>query len=180
MLLTRCGQHDHKALEALYQLAGSSLLGCLMKILRRRALAEEALQDVFVQIWQRAAQYEQHRGRAYAWMVSIARYRAIDILRRERAQITDPFEIAQSLEATTSTADSGDIALSESRALELCMGRLDVEQRDSIRLAFVDGRSHQEVASSLNRPLGSVKSWIRRGLIALKECIEACGPPATN
>ena len=179
-LLAGCSQRNQQALEQLYRLAGPTLLGCLMKILRRRALAEEALQDVFVQVWERAAQYEQHRGRPYAWLVSIARYRAIDILRRERAENTDPFEMAESLESSPAAEDSQPIGLNESRALELCLGRLAAEQRDSIRLAFVSGRSHQEIASSLNRPLGSVKSWIRRGLITLKECIEACGPRTTN
>lgn len=84
-LLDRCAASDSSALERLYELASPVLFACLTRILRRRALAEEALQDVFVSIWQRANQFSASRGRAMAWMMSIARYRAIDLLRRERS-----------------------------------------------------------------------------------------------
>jgi RNA polymerase sigma-70 factor (ECF subfamily) len=175
-LIERCTHRDAGALEELYRLTAPTLMGCLMRILRRRALAEEALQDVFVQVWQRAAQFEEHRGRALAWLISMARYRAIDILRRERLDHTDPFEMAQRLESTSSESDATAVTDGDVQVLETCMGRLNDEQRNCIRLAFLAGRSHLEVAQLLQRPLGSVKSWIRRGLVALKECIEACSP----
>lgn len=181
-LLTRCAQRDATALEALYRAAAPALMGCLVKILRRRALAEEALQDVFVQVWQRAGQYDAHRGRPYAWLLAMARYRAIDILRRERPSSVDPQELAETLvdevDAAESTASAASTA--DTRMLELCMAGLEVEQRECIRLAFLVGRSHAEIAATRSRPLGSVKSWIRRGLMALKECIEACARPASN
>src|SRR3982074_1038103 len=85
LLLDRCAAADPSALERLYELASPFLFGCLTRILRRRALAEEALQDVFVSIWQRAGQFHSSRGRPMAWMMSIARYRAIDLLRHERS-----------------------------------------------------------------------------------------------
>jgi RNA polymerase sigma-70 factor, ECF subfamily len=178
-LLARCAQRDAPALEELYRSVAPTLLGCLVKILRRRALAEEALQDVFVQVWQRADQYEAHRGRPYAWLVSMARYRAIDILRRERSSSADPQELAETLAGETEEADPTPSA-ADDRVLELCMARLEVEQRECIRLAFLDGRSHAQIATARSRPLGSVKSWIRRGLVMLKECIEACARPASN
>src|ERR1700676_2595074 len=84
-LLDRCAAADATALERLYELASPLLFACLIRILRRRALAEEALQDVFVSIWQRAGQFQSSRGRPMAWMMSIARYRAIDLLRHERS-----------------------------------------------------------------------------------------------
>jgi RNA polymerase sigma-70 factor (ECF subfamily) len=178
-LLARCAQRDAPALEELYHAAAPMLLGCLLKILRRRALAEEALQDLFMQVWQRAGQYEAHRGRPYAWLVSMARYRAIDILRRERTSSVDPQELAATLADEADEADSTASA-SDDRVLEFCMERLEVEQRECIRLAFLAGRSHAQIAAARSRPLGSVKSWIRRGLAALKECIEACARPASN
>src|SRR4029078_9614446 len=85
LLLGRCAQRDERALQELYQLVSGQLLGILMRILRRRAVAEEALQDVMVKIWQRADQYVAYRGRAMAWITAIARYRAIDLLRRQQA-----------------------------------------------------------------------------------------------
>lgn len=190
-LLTRCAEREARALEALYRHAAPRLLGCLVKILRRRALAEEALQDVFVQIWDRAAQFDEHRGRPWAWMLSMARYRAIDILRRERSEAVDPAILASTLDATvTAFPGAGTQAAGEQEsayaldasgnALERCLAQLGDEQRDSIRLAFLGGRSHPEVAEQLGRPLGSVKSWIRRGLVALRECIDACNVRATN
>jgi len=175
-LLRRCGRGDDAALATLYDKAAPTMFGCLLRILRRRALAEEALQDVFVQIWQRASQFDAARGRAFAWMVAIARYRAIDILRRERADSVDPFVLAETLAGADSEAETPRFS-ADSQTLERCLARLAAEQRDSIRLAYLFGRSHQEIASALNRPLGSVKSWIRRGLIALRECIESCGTP---
>ena len=84
-LLQRCASADASALERLYELASPFLFACLTRILRRRALAEEALQDVFVSIWQRAGQFHPSKGRPMAWMMSIARYRAIDLLRHERS-----------------------------------------------------------------------------------------------
>jgi RNA polymerase sigma-70 factor (ECF subfamily) len=183
-LLARCAARDAGALEQLYRVAAPRLLGCLLKILRRRALAEEALQDVFVQVWQRAAQYEEHRGRPWAWLLSTARYRAIDILRRERAEPTDPFEIAQTLADTSRFAGPGPaldpVPAADGAVLERCLGELATEQRDSIRLAYLDGRTHPQIAQAMDRPLGSVKSWIRRGLVALRECIEACDARATH
>lgn len=181
-LLERCAARDRSALEALYRLTSPRLLGCLLRILRRRALADEALQDLFVQVWQRADQFDAHRGRAWTWLVSMARYRAIDILRREREDTTDPTVLADTVESTPGAddPDAAEDSLVASRNLEYCLQQLGNEQRDSIRLAFIEGRAHPDVAAALNRPLGSVKSWIRRGLVALKECIEACGSRAPS
>jgi RNA polymerase sigma factor (sigma-70 family) len=174
-LIYRCGDRDATALRELYALAAPMLLGQLLRLLRRRALAEEALQDVFLQVWQRAGQFDAYRGRSVAWLVSIARNRAIDILRRERADTVDPHVLAESLAEGPADEERAPIGRYESRTLEECLGRLSPEQRASLTLAYADGRSHQEVAARLDRPLGSVKSWIRRGLQSLKECLQSCG-----
>lgn len=180
VLLEACAARDPRALETLYQLASPRLLGCLFRILRRRALAEEALQDVFLQVWERAGQFDAHRGRPWAWLLSMARYRAIDILRRERADATDPAVLAETLDDAVGGAEPQNESLESAAVLERCFAQLGDAERDSIRLAFIGGRSHPEVARELDRPLGSVKSWIRRGLAALRECIEACGVRAAN
>jgi RNA polymerase sigma-70 factor (ECF subfamily) len=173
-LIARCATQDGQALAELYRRASPTLLGCLLRILRRRALAEEALQDVFVQVWQRAAQFDEYRGRAIPWLVSIARYRAIDILRRERAEAVDPQELAE--REMTSSGDPAELELASAgeRWLDYCLNALSDDQRATIRLAYLEGRTHIEVASALDRPLGSVKSWIRRGLRALRECLDSC------
>jgi RNA polymerase sigma-70 factor, ECF subfamily len=179
-LLAGCAARDKRALETLYRVASPRLLGCLFRILRRRALAEEALQDVFLQVWNRADQFDAHRGRPWAWLLSMARYRAIDILRRERADATDPALLAESLELATTDTGATDESLESEAVVARCFAQLDATTRDSIRLAFIGGRSHPEVARELDRPLGSVKSWIRRGLAALRECIESCSTRPAN
>jgi RNA polymerase sigma-70 factor, ECF subfamily len=172
-LLERCAAADAGALHELYERTSPMLFAVLLRILRRRALAEEALQDVFVSIWQRAAQFRAARGRALAWMISIARYRAIDLLRHERSA---PLLVA---EIPESGADDGDTRteanswMPASGLLERCLALLNDRQRHALELAFVGGNSHEDIARLTGNPLGTVKSWIRRGLQSLRQCLEA-------
>ena len=168
-LLQRCAERDPRALEQLYALVAPLLFGLLTRMLRRRALAEEALQDVFIAIWQRAGQYQGERGAALAWMIGIARYRAIDLLRHERAAPVLMPELPESAFASDAEAEPpAPIAM-----LDLCLGRLSDDQQQCLQFAFVNGRSHQEISQLTGNPLGTVKSWIRRALFALRECLEA-------
>ena len=170
-LLGRCAAADGVALERLYELVSPTLFACLVRMLRRRSVAEEALQDVFVTIWQRAGQFRPERGRPMAWLVSIARYRAIDLLRRERlapALIADPPETAVRSEDSPEEAWRPGAAL-----LERCLELLTQQQRHCLELAFVAGNSHEDIAGLLGSPLGTVKSWIRRALRTLRTCLES-------
>ena len=170
-LLSGCAAADPRSLERLYELTSPTLFGCLTRMLRRRSVAEEALQDVFVTIWQRAGQYRRERGRAMAWLVSIARYRAIDLLRRERlapALVAEPSEAAAAVEAAPEEA-----WLPGTTLLERCLELLTQQQRHCLELAFVAGNSHEDIAGLLGSPLGTVKSWIRRGLRTLRTCLES-------
>jgi RNA polymerase sigma-70 factor (ECF subfamily) len=173
-LIAACARRDRAAFQRLYERTSSQLLACLIRILRNRASAEDALQDVFVQVWNRAAQFESTRGSAWGWLVAIARYRAIDMRRRE------------SRVAATALPGENDIAIDEepqdelmalgdraTAALAHCLGALQPRQRECIVLAYQGGLTHAEVASEVGEPLGSVKSWIRRGLAALKRCLES-------
>ncbi len=172
-LLQRCASADAEALQNLYELASPFLFACLTRILRRRALAEEALQDVFVSIWQRAGQFTAARGKPMAWMVSIARYRAIDLLRRERSA---PVLVPELPETAQDTDDSREEAmhwLPAGGLLEHCLSLLSDGQRRCLELAFMGGNSHDEVSRLTGNPLGTVKSWIRRGLQSLRQCLEA-------
>jgi RNA polymerase sigma factor (sigma-70 family) len=173
-LLAACARQDARALAELYRQTAPQVLACVMQILRRRALAEEVLQDVYLQVWQRAAQFDAHRGRPLAWLISLSRYRAIDILRRERSDSVDPFALAETLADQSEDMAAAVTGHADERVLKQCLAQLSADQRECIRLAFLGGRSHPEVAAALHRPLGSVKSWIRRGLTALKECMESC------
>jgi RNA polymerase sigma-70 factor (ECF subfamily) len=173
-LLQRCAARDRKAFEELYRVAAPRLLACLLAILRKRDLAEDALQDVMVRIWQRAGQFDGYRGRPMAWLVSIARYHAIDRLRSRHplvaidAAIEARLDDARALEVIDE-AESGRTHYT----LERCLQLLSPEQRRCVVLAYSHGCSHGEIASTLASPLGTVKSWTRRGLSALRRCLES-------
>ena len=173
-LIAACARQDRPSFQKLYERTAPQLLACLIRMLRSRALAEDALQDAFVQVWSQAGRYDSQRGSAWAWMISIARYRAIDLRRRESRVKTEPYadvdEIPSEAESQDALAALGRRA---SKALTGCLEALQPRQRQCIVLAYQGGLSHAEVAGEINEPLGSVKSWIRRGLAALKRCLES-------
>ena len=176
-LLARCAAADASALEEVYLRAGPLLLGCLMRILRQRDRAEDALQDVFVQIWQRAGQFDPQRGHPLAWMISMARYRAIDMARATRpTRSLDDVDHDGGIERALSDTDDPTeeyAAGHATQALDHCFSRLSEAQQTCIRLAFLRGLSHEEVAGAVRSPLGTVKSWIRRALVSLRECMSS-------
>ena len=171
-LLARCAASDQSALQRLYELVAPALFACLIRMLRRKALAEEALQDVFVSIWQRAGQFQSARGRPMAWMMSIARYRAIDLLRHERLA---PVAVAEPPEGSDAGEGSPEATpwWPATGLLERCLGLLSEQQRQCLQLAYVGGHSHDDIARLIGSPLGTVKSWIRRGLQSLRHCLES-------
>src|SRR6201995_4562446 len=171
-LLDRCAAADPSALERLYELASPLLFAALTRILRRRSLAEEALQDVFVSIWQRAGQFQASRGRAMAWMMSIARYRAIDLLRHERSAPVLVPDLPERAEPADEKEESSSW-LPATGLLERCLGLLNDQQRNCLELAYVGGNSHEDISRLTGNPLGTVKSWIRRALQSLRKCLES-------
>ncbi len=173
-LLGRCAAQDPTALEQLYQRVAGILLAIVMRILRQRDLAEDALQDVFVRIWLQSRQYDQIRGRPLAWMISIARYRAIDLVRAQRRMVPLIEEDlpAQLIASDADTSEAGESSRTQS-ALQHCLDILSAPQQQCLVLAYQEGLSHEAVATSLGQPLGTVKSWIRRGLQSLRKCLES-------
>ena len=174
-LLGRCAAADAAALQRLYALVSPILFACVTRILRRRALAEEALQDVFISIWQQAGQFTAARGRPMAWMMSIARYRAIDLLRRERRAPTLVAELPErsSIDAESESQGGSAAWLPSSDLMEPCLALLSDMQARCLELAFIDGSSHEDIAHLMGSPLGTVKSWIRRALRSLRQCLES-------
>ena len=172
-LLSRCAAGDRAALETLYARVAPLLLAVLMRILRRRESAEDALQDVFVSVWQRAHQFDPIRGRALAWLVSMARYRAIDLQRAARPAL--PLSEVSALEPqlqSESPLEGGEM-LGTGALLMRCLEQIAAPQRRCLMLAYEEGLTHSEIARAVNEPLGTVKSWVRRSLMALRRCLES-------
>jgi RNA polymerase sigma factor (sigma-70 family) len=185
-LLARVSLGDRAAFATLYQQTAAHLLGVVLRINKDRAQAEDLLQEIFVKIWGAAGSFDAQRAQPMTWLTSIARHRAIDSLRRRQ---TEPQWVT--VRGSVDDGDDDDIldqlASEEagpldllgqavrSRAVGVCMKGLTGEQQQTLALAFYQGLSHSEVAEQLRQPLGTVKSWARRGLLALRHCLERAG-----
>jgi RNA polymerase sigma-70 factor (ECF subfamily) len=174
-LLARTALGDRAAFAALYEATRAKLFAVSLRIVRERALAEEALQDGFVSIWNHAADFTPGRGAAATWMASIVRNRSLDIVRRAREEPDIDERLTASLvdESATPARDAEGRAMAHT--LRDCLGQLEAEQRQSIALAFYHGLTHSELARHLRRPLGTVKTHIRRGLLRLRDCLARGG-----
>jgi RNA polymerase sigma factor (sigma-70 family) len=169
--LRRCAAGDRSALRMIYDLEAPRMLGVALRLLRRRALAEEALHDAFVQIWQRAGSFDPARGEARTWIYAVLRNRALNILRGEtRTDLVEDFE-PLGLTSEGESPEDVTLRLSDTSALKRCLERLEPARRTAILLAYVEGLSHGELAGRLGVPLGTMKSWIRRSLLSLRECM---------
>ncbi|UJF23212.1 sigma-70 family RNA polymerase sigma factor [Shewanella sp. OMA3-2] len=168
-LLSATGAGDKQAFAELYQLTSGQLFAVSLKMLGRRELAEEALQEAYVKIWHNATEYQHGKGAVLTWMISIVRYRALDMLRYHKVRKEEALEDGQEAIFEASTPDDGpDVAKSK---LDDCMGELEPQQKQAIHLAYYNGLTHHEVVGHLDLPLGTIKSWIRRGLQQLQRCL---------
>jgi len=169
--LTRAAGGDETALEELYRRSSSKLFGVILRILRDRSEAEEVLQEVFVTIWRRAGSYEPSKGSALTWLAAIARNRAIDRLRARKDRAA-PIEDAVALPDPTPPAADLLEADDRYRKLALCLEGLEPRTAAAIRQAFFDGYTYEALAQKTDTPLGTMKSRIRRGLMALRSCMD--------
>lgn len=179
-LLRRVASHDTIALDALYTLTAPKLFGIALQMLGRREWAEEVMQDTFAAVWGFAAEYQAGESVPMAWMAAIVRKRALDILRSQRSTGTGAVTSwdANLDELLTSNA-AGPLERvasgQEARWLAVAMQELEASQRRAITLAFFCELTHGEVAETMNVPLGTAKSWIRRGLQTLKFDLDEAG-----
>ena len=178
-LLSRVALGDRKAFSQLYQASSAYLFGVILRINGDRGQAEEVLQETYVNVWKAAQSFDAHRGQAMTWLISLARHRAIDSLRRRQSEPLT--QLASSDEDSDDFAQvpsplPGPLQLlqeaAEARELTQCVGQLSAQQQQCVALMYYQGLSHAEVAQQMTAPLGSVKSWIRRALGSLKGCLE--------
>lgn len=171
-LLARSAHGDRIAFKALHALTHRQLFAVIRRILGDHAQAEEALQDVYVRIWQSAHAFDATRGSPLAWMVSVARYRAIDLVRRNAARDAPAVE---GVEGAPLVEPAAGIDLADAQALDHCLGELAEEQRRCVVLAYAHGFSREELAERFDRPVGTIKSWLHRALAALRTCLDRQG-----
>ncbi|WP_166261650.1 sigma-70 family RNA polymerase sigma factor [Marinobacter salicampi] len=171
-LLIAVAREDRQAFQRLYEKISGRMFGLCLKLASQRELAEEAVQDAFVQIWHHAGEYHDERGAPLSWMLTIARYRTLDLMRSRKAKKTAGDSQLEYVE--DGREGPLDVSLRSAGVAELtgCLEELSESQRDSILLTYYRGFSHDELSETLSSPIGTVKSWVRRGLIALKRCLE--------
>lgn len=171
-LVTLLGQvagGDRKAFGRLYDLCSGKLFAVTRTVLRRPELAEEALQEAFVKIWQRASSFDAGQARPLAWLAAIARHQAIDVRRRFAERLSANSE--EVMDGDAQVLPEAELAF-ELKRLRDCLGKLPEDRQDMVLLAYYQGWSREELAAQYSRPVTTVKTLLRRSLLALKECLD--------
>ncbi|MBD4728093.1 sigma-70 family RNA polymerase sigma factor [Xanthomonas citri pv. citri] len=172
-LLTATAGGDRHAFEALYRQTSAKLFGVCLRMIPQRAEAEEVLQDVFTLIWHKAGQFDPSRARGLTWLAMIARNKAIDHLRANAPQRRNvALDDAGELRASDASPLDRTERASTRRRINHCLAELEPPRSELIRTAFFEGITYEELAARTDTPIGTVKSWIRRGLAKLKACLE--------
>lgn len=163
---------DRKAFGRLYAATSPMLFALVKRIVHSEHQAEEVLQDVFVRVWKKAGRYDKKRARVTTWLATIARNRALDVVRSRRGdEITGvDFSVFEAHETPGPAAAAQSV--SAARELSICLHELEADQRQAILMAYFDGLTHSELARATAKPLGTIKTWIRRGLSRLRDCLE--------
>lgn len=175
-LIDRIAQRDEAALKALYDLTARKLYGLSLRVLGSAEAAEDALQEVYLQVWRSAGDYRATLSPPMAWLGLIVRSRSLDLLRRraaDRAHLTQELDeaLADTLPGDAPNPMDTSLASQQAWAMHQCLGQLENKQREVISLAYLRDLSHGELAERLALPLGTVKTWIRRGLEQLRACM---------
>jgi RNA polymerase sigma-70 factor, ECF subfamily len=169
-LLLACARGDRDALRAIYDQESRWLMGVALRIVRDRALAEEVLQEAFLQIWKSSGTFDATRGSGRGWIYTVVRHRALQEIRRSGHEVSLDSEDLENLAGHSETPDAEPVGVG-SAELEHCLEQLEPNRRACIMHAFIEGYTHEQIAAKLGTPLGTVKSWVRRGLLSLKECL---------
>jgi RNA polymerase sigma-70 factor (ECF subfamily) len=172
-LIARVALKDRGAFDMLYDRVGAKLFGVCMRVLTKRAAAEDAMQDTFVKIWNNADRYRANGLSPMTWLITIARNTAIDRLRARKKNHQDINTPGLELIAPGPSPEQAAIAAAEAAKLTGCLDTLEEDRGAAIRGAYLDGQSYADLAGKFDVPLNTMRTWLRRGLIALRECMSA-------
>jgi RNA polymerase sigma-70 factor, ECF subfamily len=175
-LLARVALRDRAAFSRIYQLLSPKLFAICLRMLKDRGDAEEALQDVFVRIWDKAGSYTGDGLNAYGWLCAITRYRCIDRIRARRPENED-LDAAEELADLGPDPEQTAMLRSEGARIDTCMEALDPDRARAVRQAYVEGLSYQELAETYAIPLNTMRTWLRRSLLKLRECMDEHARP---
>jgi RNA polymerase sigma-70 factor (ECF subfamily) len=171
-LLLKVAAQDRAAFRALYAATGAKLMGVALRMLSDRQEAEEAVQEVFTRVWLRAGRFDAARGRGMTWLIALMRNHAIDRLRARPDPVAEEGAV-DALRDGAPTAEGAAIAMGESRRVADCFGALEPDRAAAVRGAYLDGLSYQDLATRHGVPLNTMRTWLRRSLIRLRECLES-------
>jgi RNA polymerase sigma-70 factor (ECF subfamily) len=172
-LLERLARGDERAFDPLYDATSLKLFGIVFRILRQQQAAEELLQEVYVKVWKNAERFDRRRASPITWLATIARNSAIDVVRRRQPlDAVEPEDWHEIRDSARSPLEN--VALSEDlQRLENCLGALEPDRSEAIRLAYLDGVSRQALANRFGQPVGTIKTWLHRGLKQLRDWLES-------
>lgn len=169
-LIAKTSLGDRRAFSALYDATSAKLFGVALRILKDRAGAEDVLQETYMKIWRYAGRYAANGTSPMTWMITIARNTAIDRLRRWRATETVD-ETADPLPDRGPTPEQTAVARSEAARITSCLAELEDDRAQAVRWAYLDGFSYADISTRLDKPLNTIRTWLRRSLISLRECM---------
>lgn len=169
-LLGRVADRDRAAFSALYSATSAKLFGVALRILNNRAEAEEVLQDAFVKIWQNADRYIANGFSPMTWLITLTRNQAIDRIRTRKLATAD-IDLARDVSDKGPTPEQALLASSERAQIDACLDELEQDRSAAVRGAYLDGLSYQELADRHDVPLNTMRTWLRRSLLKLKECM---------
>jgi RNA polymerase sigma-70 factor, ECF subfamily len=172
-LMERIAGHDADALGLMFDRYGGLIFTLGLRMLRDRGEAEELVSDVFLEIWRRAERYDPNRGAPMTYLVTLGRSRAIDRQRSTASRLKGQISTDSTPDAPSDAPDPGAAAMvvENAKRVRSAMGQLEPIYRQCVELAFFDGLSHTQIAEKLNKPLGTIKTYIRQGLIRLRDCL---------
>jgi len=170
-LLARIALSDRRAFDQIYIATSPKLFGVVMRILKDRTLAEDALQEIYVRIWQKASSYRSGQQAPMAWLAAIARNHSIDVIRANK-RVHDDIEEHFELESADRNPEEEAVMAGERNRIDECLKALETKKAEAVVSAYVEGFSYQELADRYSIPLNTMRTWLRRSLASLRECLD--------